>query len=290
MGSQATSQQNLNGTRVLLSSLFNARHSLQSSWVRTGRVPCSAMLALASTRNMLQPRIQARAKSLVLIISIVCILIFVFSASLGREYLFFKPQQSNQAKNNKETHQRPFPFSENRLSFISRTRHGVPIYNSSADPSSAPRFLSSAQQLPFSPAGSSLEQLKVLLTHPRLFASAEKWKSLEELTKKDPYLHSWNHSIFKLAEQQLHQSSPAYVVDGTNGVLDIARTVQLRIKLWCYAYHLSGGHVQWKNLVWNELVLASGNSSSHYFGPEGDNWNSGYVPPSPQTINLVLLV
>lgn len=221
---------------------------------------------------MVQPRV-VRARSLVLLLSITCILILMLSRSLGRGYFSFEPQKFSKAEN--DWPQISLPASQGSMSFISRTRDGIPIYNSS-EPSSIPRFLSVASAQPAFFAGSSLENLKVLSTHPRLFARLEKWESLGELTKKDAYLSSWNQTIFEIAEQHLSQPPPIYVLDGTNGVLDIARVVQLRIKLWSYAYRLSGGNVKWKDLVWNEVMLASGNSSQH-FGPSGDNWNSGYV-------------
>jgi len=36
------------------------------------------------------------------------------------------------------------------------------------------------------------------------------------------------------------------------------------------------GHIQWKDRIWEELVIASGNSSQHCFGIKGDNWNSDH--------------
>jgi hypothetical protein len=33
------------------------------------------------------------------------------------------------------------------------------------------------------------------------------------------------------------------------------------------------GDVRWKTRIWKELVVASGNSTEHYFGTSGDNWN-----------------
>jgi len=165
---------------------------------------------------------------------------------------------------------------DHRLAFLSRTQNGVPVYNES-DPSSPPRFLShhAAQQPETVPASTS-ESIEVIRSHPRLFADSAKWEVLPDFVRKDAYLGSWNKTIFELAQRRLNQPPPIYVVDGTNGVLDIAREVQLRIKLWAYAYRSSGGDARWKERIWEELVATSGNSTLG-FGPEGDRWNSGFV-------------
>ncbi len=85
----------------------------------------------------------------------------------------------------------------------------------------------------------------------------------------------WNWTTFQKAAGRFDQPPANYSVDGTSGVLDVAREVQLRIKLWAYAYRLSGD-ARWKERIWEEVAVASGNSS-HYFGVDGDNWNSESV-------------
>jgi len=165
---------------------------------------------------------------------------------------------------------------DQRLAFLSHTQNGVPVYDGS-DPSSPPRFLSHhvAQQPETVPA-STLETTEVIRSHPRLFADSTKWEELPDLVRNDAYLGSWNKTIFELAREGLEQPPPIYVVDGTNGVLDIAREVQLRIKLWSYAYRISGGGARWKERIWEELLVTSGNSTQG-FGLEGDRWNAGFV-------------
>jgi hypothetical protein len=117
--------------------------------------------------------------------------------------------------------------------------------------------------------------INVRSDHPRLFASKYHWDRLSKLLAHDAYLTSWNETIFERA-LQFYELPPAnYAVDGGftgNGVLDVARTVQLRVKHWAYAYRLSHD-MKWVDRTWEELVVASGNSSQ-YFGIDGDNWNS----------------
>jgi hypothetical protein len=117
--------------------------------------------------------------------------------------------------------------------------------------------------------------INVRSDHPRLFASKYHWDRLSKLIAHDPYLISWNETIFERTLQFYALPPANYVVDGGftgNGVLDVARTVQHRIKHWAYAYRLSHD-MKWVDRTWEELVVASGNSTQ-YFGMDGDNWNS----------------
>ncbi|KAK0702152.1 hypothetical protein B0H67DRAFT_676190 [Lasiosphaeris hirsuta] len=72
--------------------------------------------------------------------------------------------------------------------------------------------------------------------HPGLFASSGKWADLP------------NRTIFHQATRALAKPTPSYTIDGTSGVLDVAREIQLRIK------------------------------QCRYFGTPGDNWNSDHWP------------
>ncbi|KAK3986376.1 chondroitin AC/alginate lyase [Cladorrhinum sp. PSN332] len=109
--------------------------------------------------------------------------------------------------------------------------------------------------------------------HPYLFAPKEKWDVLPTQIQTDPYyLQKWNHTIFKQAEELSILPPAKYFVDGTSGALDVARQVQLRIKLWAYAYRLSGDK-KWRDRIWKEVVHAAGNSTEP-FGEKGDNWYS----------------
>ncbi|KAK0659472.1 chondroitin AC/alginate lyase [Cercophora samala] len=110
-------------------------------------------------------------------------------------------------------------------------------------------------------------------THPRLFANASKWDSLLQQIPGNDYLSKWNETIFRRAQEMLSLPPPTYRVDGTSGILDIARTVQLRIKYWAYAHRLTGDP-KWKDRIWREVVYTSGNSTASPFGKTGDNWNT----------------
>lgn len=118
---------------------------------------------------------------------------------------------------------------------------------------------------------SSLEN--VLHSHPRLFAKQDKWLVLPSLIATDPYLASWHKTITQTAED-LYVEPPLEYEDGVPGsdILDIARHLQLRVKHWAYAYRISQDE-QWAWRIWEELFVASGNSSRP-FGLHGDNWGA----------------
>lgn len=208
-----------------------------------------------------------------LVICIACIFVLTYYKLLSEAHSFHtthqvKGQQGQDAQSRSQ-------LLRVSLAAASRTQNGIPIYNNTG-PTSPPRFLSTGLVQHASLPGRFLEKLRITPAHPRLFADVRRWRDLPELTEQDPYLKSWNKTIFQLATQRLSQPPPFYVLDGTNGILDIAREVQLRIKLWSYAYRTSGGDTRWKQRIWNELVVASGNSTQ-YFGLKGDNWNSRFV-------------
>ncbi|KAH8821971.1 hypothetical protein F5884DRAFT_746259 [Xylogone sp. PMI_703] len=160
--------------------------------------------------------------------------------------------------------------------FSSYNDYGVPIYVDLGQ-LSAPAFNAndsiSWDPDPREPKSGLLTEVQP--QHPRLFAPSYKWSRLPALVAADPYLASWNETIFERAAQ-FHGMEPVnYTMDGGptgSGVLDIAREVQLRIKHWAYAYRMSN-NTKWANRVWEEVVVASGNST-RYFGVPGDNWNS----------------
>lgn len=160
--------------------------------------------------------------------------------------------------------------------FVSHSKHGIPVYSPGFQ-SAPPAFFpvssmkdEKTQQLP-----ASQPSLKPRPGHPILFAGSQKWSELPSLIRQDPYLILWNGSIFSRAAE-LHAKPPVnYSIDGSltgSGVLDVARELQLRIKNWAYAFRISRD-LRWKDRIWEELVVASGNSSQ-YFGSPGDNWNS----------------
>ncbi|CAP67961.1 uncharacterized protein PODANS_1_18320 [Podospora anserina S mat+] len=112
-------------------------------------------------------------------------------------------------------------------------------------------------------------------THPRLFANTSKWASLPDQIPGDEYLSKWNRTIFRQADEMLSLPPPDYKKDGTSGILDIARTVQLRIKHWAYAYRLTNDP-KWKDRIWKEIVHTAGNSTGASFGTPGDSWNTDH--------------
>ncbi|GAA96245.1 hypothetical protein E5Q_02909 [Mixia osmundae IAM 14324] len=112
--------------------------------------------------------------------------------------------------------------------------------------------------------------------HPRLFATATKWDCLRSNIAQDAYLAYWNETIFANATKLAALSPTNYSIDGGlsgSGVLDVAREVQLRLKHWGYAWKMSND-TKWADRAWQEVLVASGNSSDQYFGNTGDNWNS----------------
>ncbi|QGA19359.1 hypothetical protein EYB26_007048 [Talaromyces marneffei] len=143
---------------------------------------------------------------------------------------------------------------------------------------SPPRFLQHYQFEPEKPS-QSIEPDNILSTHPRLFGNLTKWDCLPALIDSDLYLLSWNETIFARANEWYPQDPLRYPVppgvplDG-NGALDVARELQWRIKHWAYAYRLTIDE-RWKDRIWKELLVASGNSTQ-YFGENEDNWNSSH--------------
>ena len=169
------------------------------------------------------------------------------------------------------------PSSEGWLppGVASYTRHGIPIYRLT-DQEAVP----SSPEPPLAPSSASLSN--IVVAHPRLFGEKQKWDRLPELVSSDLYLRSWNRTILRKAAEFAALPPVDYSVDGSltgSGVLDLARTVQLRTKHWAYAYRVTGSR-HWKDRVWEELLVTSGNSS-HFFGESGDNWNSQYVISHP---------
>lgn len=115
-------------------------------------------------------------------------------------------------------------------------------------------------------------------THPLLIATENRWSCLPNLIAADSYMSYWNDTVFGNASRYYDMSPTNYSVDGGltgSGVLDVAREVQLRIKHWAYAYKLSND-TRWVDRTWRELIVASGNDTTQYFGEAGDNWNTGH--------------
>jgi galactose oxidase len=111
-------------------------------------------------------------------------------------------------------------------------------------------------------------------SHPRLFATEQEWDRLPEVIGTDSYMTQWHQTISERAEIWRTRPHVNYSLEGIsgNGVLDTAREVQLRVKHWAYMFRVTRD-TKWKSRVWEELLVASGNSTV-YFGVDGDNWNS----------------
>lgn len=123
------------------------------------------------------------------------------------------------------------------------------------------------------PANPSLTNIRP--DHPRLIATNNKWNSLPRLIRADPYLAEWNATIIANASRFADLPPVVYYADGGlsgNGVLDVARQIQLRIKHWGYAYRMTKDP-KWGERMWAELLHASGNGTES-FGNPPDRWNT----------------
>ncbi|KAL8278292.1 hypothetical protein RQP46_009324 [Phenoliferia psychrophenolica] len=158
---------------------------------------------------------------------------------------------------------------------------GNPLYPTSTGSAkiSTPTFsTNSALSCGTDPYSFDTSSLTVRTDHPRLFAPSYKWQCLPKLVRGDAYMSSWNDTIFTNATKFLGMSPTNYTEDGGlsgSGVLDVAREVQLRIKHWGYAWKMSND-TKWADRAWQELVVASGNSTTQSFGTTGNNWNSAH--------------
>lgn len=72
--------------------------------------------------------------------------------------------------------------------------------------------------------------------------------------KNDPYLSSWNQTIFLNASQYMNLPPVPYVMDSGNGILDPARQVKQRVKAFSYVY-LMTNDTKWLDRVWIELQV-----------------------------------
>lgn len=162
--------------------------------------------------------------------------------------------------------------------FTGYNAYGVPQYPSSANKvfNTAPH-LSTDSNLDWGtdPNAPDASGQTIRSDHPRLFASSHRWTRLPALIKQDPYMASWNATIFANATALYNQPPTNYSIDGGysgSGVLDVGREIQLRIKHWGYAYRMSND-TKWVDRAWRELQVAAGNTTQP-FGREGNNWNN----------------
>ena len=103
---------------------------------------------------------------------------------------------------------------------------------------------------PFQPSSPSATQVRS--DRPRLIAPAYKWAVLPQLIANDPYMSSWNHTIFGNASDYSALPPVAYFLDGGNGILDLAREIKQRVKAFSYAYRMTND-TKWVDRTWTEL-------------------------------------
>jgi len=121
-----------------------------------------------------------------------------------------------------------------------------------------PTFISTSNadlswpQDPFKPSNPSPTQVRS--DRPRLIAPSYKWQSLPNLIRNDPYLSSWNATIFLNASQYMSLPPVPYVMDSGNGILDPARQVKQRVKAFSYVYRMTND-TKWLDRVWTELQV-----------------------------------
>ncbi|BGP31527.1 hypothetical protein JCM10296v2_003297 [Rhodotorula toruloides] len=160
---------------------------------------------------------------------------------------------------------------------------GNPMYPTSTGSAhiSAPTVVSNSSLSCQADSTSGLSLTSPKTSHPLLIATENRWNCLPSLIAQDSYMSYWNDTVFLNATKFYDMPPTNYSIDGGltgSGVLDVAREVQLRIKHWAYAYRLSND-TKWVDRTWRELVVASGNDTSQYFGQDnkgGDVWNSGH--------------
>ncbi|KAG0149864.1 hypothetical protein CROQUDRAFT_73739 [Cronartium quercuum f. sp. fusiforme G11] len=167
-----------------------------------------------------------------------------------------------------------------QMLFTGYNAYGVPQYPSSANSVfNAPPSLSSNANLAWGkdPNAPDENGQTIRSGHPRLFASSYRWGRLPALIQQDPYMASWNATIFANATAFYNAPPTNYSIDGGytgSGVLDVGREVQLRLKHWGYAYRMSND-TKWVDRAWRELQVAAGNTTQP-FGRTGNNWNTDH--------------
>jgi hypothetical protein len=154
----------------------------------------------------------------------------------------------------------------------------VPIYPMTTNTAAftTPTFVSTTNtnlawpQDPFQPSNPSPTQVRS--DRPRLIAPAYMWDSLPNLIKNDPYLSSWNNTIFSNATQYMALPAVAYYLDGGNGILDPAREIKQRVKAFSYAYRLTND-TKWLDRTYVELQNAAGNLTGGWGPDNSTKWN-----------------
>lgn len=102
-------------------------------------------------------------------------------------------------------------------------------------------------------------------------------------------MQGWNATLFSAATEYASRPVLAYVLDGSSGILDLARETKMRVKAFAYAYRMSKD-TKWVDRTWDQLEVRphiSCSLKSHLpktdvfrhrqnaatFGPDTDKWN-----------------
>jgi len=78
------------------------------------------------------------------------------------------------------------------------------------------------------------------------------------LLTSDPYFSYWNEYILKNASDLVDTDPVPYVTDGGldgSGVLDVAREMKVRVKIWAYAYKVTN-ETKYADRVYRELQVS----------------------------------
>ncbi|KAG1875583.1 chondroitin AC/alginate lyase [Suillus subalutaceus] len=154
----------------------------------------------------------------------------------------------------------------------------VPIYPMTTNTAAytTPTFVSTTDtniawpQDPFQPSNPSPTQVRS--DRPRLIAPTYMWDSLPNLIQNDPYLSSWNNTIFGNATQYYALPPVVYFLDGGNGILDPAREIKQRVKAFSYVYRLTND-TKWLDRTYVELQNAAGNLTGGWGPDNSTKWN-----------------
>lgn len=128
-------------------------------------------------------------------------------------------------------------------------------------------------QDPFQPSNPNPTQVRS--DRPRLIAPSYKWAVLPQLIANDPYMASWNNSIFGNASTYNALPPVAYYLDGGNGILDVARQIKQRVKAFSYVYRMTND-TKWVDRTWTELQNAAGNLTGGWGPDNSTKWNPSH--------------
>lgn len=134
--------------------------------------------------------------------------------------------------------------------------HNPLVYQTNTAAFSTPTFNSAAKNTwpedPFQPSNPSPTITRT--DRPRLIAPAYKWEALPSLIQSDPYLTSWNNTIFGNASDYYSSPVVVYFDDGSSGILDVARAVKERVKAFSYVFRMTND-TKWVDRCWEELQV-----------------------------------